>query len=152
MTSCCLIWARENADKAGYRNVDFRLGEIEHLPVADKSVDVIISNCVINLSPDKPQVYRDVFRVLRTGGRLAISDVVALEDLPNEIKSNLDAHCGCIAGAATAASLEQMLTDAGFINIQIRVKEESREFIKDWLPGGNLEEYVRSAVVEARKP
>ena len=151
MTPEMISKARVDADKGGYGNVEFRLGEIEHLPVADGSVDVILSNCVINLSPDKPQVYRDAFRVLRPGGRLAISDVVLVDTLPLEVRSSLDAHCGCIAGAATVADLERVLADAGFADVQIRVKEESRKFIKDWFPGSGVEERVRSAEVEARK-
>ena len=152
MTPDMISKARTNAAKSGFANVEFRLGEIEHLPVPDNSVDVILSNCVINLSPNKPQVYRDAFRVLRPGGRLAVSDVVALGELPTDVKSNLDAHCGCIAGAATVADLERMLAEAGFVDVQIREKEDSWEFIKDWRPDSGLEEYVRSAVVEARKP
>ncbi len=144
--------ARANADKGGYANVEFRLGEIEHLPVADGSIDAILSNCVINLSPDKPQVYRDAFRVLRPGGRLAISDVVALGGLPEHVKGNLDAHCGCIAGAIPATQIEALLHEIGFAEITVEVKQESRAFIRDWFPGSGLEEYVRSAEIRARKP
>ncbi len=151
MTPEMVSKARANAVKGGYANVDFRLGEIEHLPVADSSVDAILSNCVINLSPDKPQVYREAFRVLRPGGRLAISDVVAVKPLPPAVRSNSDALCGCIAGAATVADLERILAAVGFTDIQVQVKEESRAFIQDWFPGRGLEEYVRSAAVTARK-
>jgi len=151
MTPEMVSKARANAAKNADGNVEFRLGEIEHLPVADSSVDVILSNCVINLSPDKPQVYRDAFRVLRPGGRLAISDVVAVKPLPPQVKASPDAHCGCIAGAAMVADLERVLADAGFADVQIRVKEESWKFIKDWFPGSGVEEWVRSAEVEARK-
>jgi len=151
MTPEMISKARENAAKGDYGNVDFRLGEIEHLPVADSSVDVILSNCVINLSPDKPQVYREAFRVLRPGGRLAISDVVAVKPLPAKVKSSLDAHCGCIAGAALVSDLEQVLADIGFADVQVRVKEESREVIKGWFPGSGVERYVRSADIEASR-
>ena len=144
--------ARANADKGGYRNVEFRLGEIEHLPVADGSVDVILSNCVINLSPDKPQVYRDAFRVLRPGGRLAISDVVALGPLPDGVSGSLDAYCGCVAGAIPAEDIEALLSEIGFVEIAVEVKQESREFIKDWFPDSGLEEHVRAAEIRGRKP
>jgi SAM-dependent methyltransferase len=151
MTPEMLSKARANAAKGGYRNVEFRLGEIEHLPVADSAVDVIISNCVINLSPDKQQVYREAYRVLRPGGRLAISDVVAVKPLPPAVKSNLDAHCGCVAGAALVPDLERILREAGFVDIDIRLKEESREFIRTWFPGSGVEDFVLSADIEACK-
>ncbi|MGD9780690.1 MAG: arsenite methyltransferase [Kiritimatiellia bacterium] len=143
--------ARANAAKGKIKNVDFRLGEIEHLPVADATADVILSNCVINLSPDKPQVFADAFRVLKPGGRLAISDVVAVAPIPARVKKNLQAHSGCIAGSATVSKTERMLKKAGFSKIRIDVKEQSKEFIKDWFPGSGAEKYVRSATIEAEK-
>ena len=143
--------ARENARKGSYTNVEFRLGEIEHLPVADQAVDVIISNCVINLSPDKLDVYREAFRILKPGGRLAISDVVATAPLPPEIKDDLALVSGCIAGAATINEIEEMLLEAGFQDIRILTQEESREFIREWVPGRNIEEYIVSATIEAVK-
>ncbi len=143
--------ARENAAKGKIRNVDFRLGEIEHLPVADGVADVILSNCVINLSPDKPQVYAEAARVLKPGGRLAISDVVAVAPIPAKVKNKLQAHSGCIAGSATVTELKRMLNQAGFSKIRIDVKEQSKEFIKDWFPGSGAENYVRSAAIEAVK-
>ena len=151
MTAEMVSTARANAVQGNVRNVEFRLGEIEHLPVADSSVDVILSNCVVNLSPNKPQVYREAFRVLRPGGRVAISDVVAVKALPPAVAGNTEALCGCIAGAAPVADLEQMLGDAGFVDIRIRIKEESREFIKTWFPASGMEEFVRAAEIEARR-
>ena len=144
--------ARANARKAGYTNVDFRLGEIEHLPVADGMVDVMISNCVINLSPDKPAVFREAFRVLRPGGRIAVSDVVATADLPQEWIEDMQLLSACVSGAAKVGEVEAMLRDAGFVDIDIRPKEESKEFIRDWEPGHKLEDYVLSASIQARKP
>ena len=152
MTHEMLAKARANASKAGYGNVEFRLGEIEHLPVADASVDVIISNCVINLSPDKAQVFRDAFRVLRPGGRLAISDVVATAELPDEVRADLALYTGCMAGASQIAELETLLRDAGFTAVRIAPKDASREFIRDWAPGRRVEDYVVSASIEAVKP
>jgi SAM-dependent methyltransferase len=152
MTPEMVAKARENARKAGYENVDFRLGEIEHLPVADAAADVIISNCVINLSPDKPAVYREAFRVLKPGGRLAVSDVVATAELPAGWRANMLLLSSCISGASTVDEVEAMLRAAGFVDIDIRAKEDSREFIRTWEPGTRLEDYVLSASMTARRP
>jgi ubiquinone/menaquinone biosynthesis C-methylase UbiE len=151
MTPEMLQKARGNAIKAGIDNVDFRLGEIEHLPVADNSVNVIMSNCVINLSPDKPAVFAEAFRVLKPGGRLAISDVVATKPLPEALATSIAAHAGCIAGAAEVEPLREMLTASGFSEINIEVNEKSREFVRDWLPGSGAENYVASAIIQATK-
>ena len=152
MTPVMISKARSNAEKGNFTNVEFRLGEIEHLPVADNTVDVIISNCVINLSPHKDQVFRDAFRVLKPGGRLAISDVVASCELPDEVRNDLALYSGCMAGAAQIEELEAIMSEAGFTNISITPKDESKEFIKDWAPGKGVEEYVISAHIEAVKP
>jgi SAM-dependent methyltransferase len=152
MTAEMVSRARELARAADCANVDFRLGEIEHLPVADNSVDVIISNCVINLSPDKPAVFREAFRVLKPGGRLAVSDVVATAELPKEWLEDMQMLSACVSGAATVDAVAAMLGDAGFTGIDIRPKEESREFIRDWEPGTKIEDYVLSASIQAVKP
>lgn len=134
MTPDMIKLARENAEKVGYSNVEFRLGEIEHLPVADRSVDVIISNCVINLSLDKAQVFKDAFRVLKSGGRLSISDVVATADLPDQMREDLELLSGCVAGAEHVENIRLMLENAGFENIRMKPKENSRDIIKSWMP------------------
>ncbi|HJK97975.1 MAG TPA: arsenite methyltransferase [Polyangiaceae bacterium LLY-WYZ-14_1] len=152
MTPDMVSKARANATKLGARNVSFRLGEIEHLPVADQSVDVILSNCVINLSPDKAAVFAEAFRVLRAGGRLAIADVVAIRALPQSVQNDVAALTGCIAGATDVATVERLLGEAGFADIRVTVKPESRAFIRDWMPGKNIEDYVASATIEAIKP
>jgi len=152
MTPEMVARARENVQKAGLDNVEFRLGEIEHLPVADSQVDVIISNCVINLSPDKPAVFREAFRVLEPGGRLAVSDVVATAELPAEWRDDMRLLSGCISGAVDVASLSRMLGDAGFVDVDIQPKEESRKFIREWQPETRLEDYVLSANICAVKP
>lgn len=152
MTPEMVAKARENARKGGFKNVEFRLGEIEHLPVADASVDVILSNCVINLSPDKEQVYREAFRVLKPGGRLAISDVVAIRPIPAAMQRDFDSHSGCVAGALQVQKLESILQSVGLRQSGVRVKEASKEFIKDWFPGSGIERYVRSADVQGVKP
>jgi SAM-dependent methyltransferase len=152
MTHEMLKKARENAAKVGARNVEFRLGEIEHLPIADDAADVIISNCVINLVPDKAQVFREAFRVLKPGGRLAISDVVNTAPLPPALAADPALVCGCVVGAAPRDKIEAWLADAGFVHVRITTKAESREFIKTWEPGSGIEDYVASAVIEARKP
>jgi arsenite methyltransferase len=152
MTPEMITRSRRNAEKAGLGNVDFRLGELENLPVADGRVDVIISNCVINLSPEKERVFSEAFRVLKRGGRLAISDVVATAELPEDIKKDMAFHTGCIAGASPVQDLESMLQGTGFESIRIKPKEESRTFIRDWMPGSGIEDYVVSATIEAVKP
>ncbi|HLD99185.1 MAG TPA: arsenite methyltransferase [Bdellovibrionota bacterium] len=152
MTPEMIALARKNAQKLGLNNVEFRLGEIEALPVLNDSIDVIISNCVINLSPEKMKVFREAVRVLKPGGRLAVSDVVASAKLPNEIKSDIQLLSGCISGASEIGELESMLKTAGFEEIRITPKEQSREFIRDWAPGRKLEDYVVSADIQAQKP
>ena len=152
MTSEMVSKARANAVKGGYANVEFRLGEIENLPAADNTADLIISNCVINLSPDKPRVYRETFRVLKPGGRIAVSDIVALQPLPEWLIADFAAYTGCVAGAASISELKTMLTAAGFEQIRIETKESSREFINDWLPGKRAGDYVASANITAIKP
>ncbi len=151
MTPDMIKLARNNAEQSGFTNVEFRLGEIEHLPVADNSVDVIISNCVINLSLDKEQVFRDAYRVLKPGGRLSISDVVATAELPEAVKQDLKLLSGCIAGAEHVDTVRLMLREAGFVNIDLTPKDNSREIISSWVPGKNLEDYVASYIIEANK-
>jgi SAM-dependent methyltransferase len=119
MTHEMLEKARKNAEKGGYKNVEFRLGEIEHLPVADSSVDAAISNCVINLSPEKEQVFREVFRVLRPGGRMMVSDIVLLRELPPNVAGSIAAYVGCIAGAETKQRYLAAIRKAGFRDVRI---------------------------------
>jgi SAM-dependent methyltransferase len=151
MTPDMVARARQNARNSGYSNVEFRLGEIEHLPVADEQVDVIVSNCVINLSPDKPRVFQEAFRVLKPGGRLAITDVVALKQLPDELRNDPGLTASCIGGAVVVAELEEMLNQAGFEQISILLDEGSREAIAAWAPDHHPEQYIISAAIEAVK-
>ena len=151
MTPEMISKARENAAKSGDDNVEFRLGEIESLPVADEVVDVVMSNCVINLSPEKPKVFKEVFRILRHGGRLAITDIVATAALPEDIRNNLELHAGCIAGATLITELESMLEDAGFTNIQVKPIDASKAFISQWFEGMSIGDAVVSATIEAIK-
>jgi len=152
MTPEMIDRARANAAKIGLGFVDFRLGEIERLPVEDASVDVIMSNCVINLAPDKPAVFREAFRVLAPGGRLAISDVVATGYLPAAIAADPAAYTGCIAGAAPVAELERMIADAGFTNVRIAGQAQSRALVEEWSPGTGAGQFVASALIDASKP
>lgn len=152
MTPDMVSKARANAVKGAFANVEFRLGEIEHLPVADATVDVIISNCVINLSPDKAQVFHDAYRVLKPGGRLAISDIVLTAELPAEMHAEVALYTGCVAGAAHVVDLIALLAGAGFSDIRITPKDTSREYIQHWAPGRGVENYIASADIEAVKP
>ena len=154
MTPDMLTTARMNAEKMGTTNVEFRLGEIEHLPVADNSVDIIMSNCVINLSPDKLSVYRDAFRVLKPGGRLAIADIVATAPLPEKVQKDMALVSACIGGAATIDDTKEMLREAGFVEIKVEPKDKSRELIRAWDPNksDSAADYVVSAYIEAVKP
>jgi SAM-dependent methyltransferase len=144
--------ARDNVEKNDATNVEFRLGEIEHLPVADGTVDVIISNCVVNLSPDKEQVFHEAYRALRAGGRLAISDVVLTTELPEGVRSDPESVAACVAGASPIPAVERMLSDAGFGEIRIESDEDSEQFIDDWDEERDLSEYVVSATIQAVKP
>jgi arsenite methyltransferase len=151
MTPDMVKLARKNAKDSGVTNVEFRLGDIEHLPVADSSVDVIISNCVINLSLDKKQVFKEAFRVLKPGGRLSISDVVATKQIPQNIKQDLGLIAACVGGAEYVEKIREMLQDAGFRNIRMEPKANSREIVKSWAPGKNIEDLVASYNIEAVK-
>lgn len=152
MTPEMVSKARRNAEKIGAGTVEFRLGEIEHLPVGDNSADIIMSNCVVNLSPDKLSVYREAYRVLKPGGRLAISDIMATAPLPEEIKKDLELLSACVGGAETLADTEQMLRKAGFRDIRIE-PNNSRELFRQWHPANskNVADYVISATIKAVK-
>ena len=164
MTAEMLEKARVNQFRLGFKNVEFRLGEIEHLPVADNTVDVIISNCVVNLSPDKPQVFDEAFRVLRSGGRLALSDIVTDGPLPQEVKDSLSAWAGCVAGALDVKDYITDLEAAGFRNIELTPtyfdQEEIDEYIKQATsesccqPGTRLvmSDGVQVKVVDIKEP
>jgi len=149
MTPEMITRARANARKLAATNVEFRLGEIEHLPVADGTVDAILSNCVINLSPEKSAVFREAFRVLRTGGRLAISDVVAIAPIPLELQTQAAALAGCISGAAHVDDVKRMLTEAGFTAIEVTIAPRSAEIVNSWLDGADR--FIASATIEARR-
>ena len=152
MTHEMLAKARANAARIGLGNVEFRLGELEHLPVADNTADVILSNCVINLVPDQQQVFREAFRVLKPGGRLAISDVVGIAPMAAELRGDDELICACVAGAAPVEQIEAWLAAVGFEGIGVAVKPESRTLIASWAPGRGVEDCVASASIEARKP
>jgi arsenite methyltransferase len=164
MTAEMLEKARQNRAKLGLDNVEFRLGEIEHLPVADNTVDVIISNCVINLSPDKPQVFREAFRVLQPGGKLSVSDITTDGPLPEAVKSNMSAWAGCVAGALDVKDYVAAIEAAGFIDVNIapvylpkEMVDEALEQIGESIDQGGFPEdeiyrAVFSAKITARKP
>ena len=152
MTPDMVSKARANAVRGRFDNVEFRLGEIEHLPVADNTADVVISNCVINLSPDKPQVFREVLRVLKPGGRLAVSDIVATVELPDEMRQSPELVAGCMGNASLIDDLLAIMRDAGFEQVSIEPKDESKTFIRDWAPQHNVTDYLVSAAISAVKP
>jgi len=168
MTPEMLARARKNVagykKRSGLDNVEFRLGEIEHLPVADASMDVVISNCVINLSPDKPQVWREIARVLKPGGRVAVSDLALLKPLPAPVVGMVEALVGCVAGAVLVAETERMAREAGLTEIRLKPKTDYVKAMTDWndplykklvelLPAGSGPgDYITSLEVTAIKP
>jgi SAM-dependent methyltransferase len=157
MTPDMLEKARANARHMGVENVEFRLGEIEHLPVADESVDVIISNCVINLSPDKPQVFREAYRALRPGGRLMVSDIVTRVELPPEIKQDLGSWAACVAGAWLDRDYVAAIEAAGFVEVTIQEKTFDEATIAEAaveleVDPAAAQGVAYSASVTARKP
>ncbi len=151
MTAAMVTKARANARKGGYQNVEFRLGEIEALPVADGSVDLILSNCVINLSPEKARVLHEAYRVLKPGGRLTIADIVATQPLPAEIRTKLEAIGACVGGATLVSELRTLLAEAGFTRIDIVPKESSRALIREWTDDPGAGDFVVSALITAHK-
>ncbi|MHB9006071.1 MAG: arsenite efflux transporter metallochaperone ArsD [Limisphaerales bacterium] len=168
MTPEMLSKARQNIatyrERTGLDNVEFRLGEIEHLPLADASVDVVISNCVINLSPDKPRVWREIARVLKPGGRVAVSDLALLQPLPPAVAESVEALVGCVAGAVLVAESERMAREAGLDDLELKPKSAYIDGMMDWqdplyqkiiahLPAGTKPgDYVTSLEITARKP
>lgn len=151
MTPEMIKLARSNAKKGGYTNIEFRLGEIEYLPVGDQMVDVIISNCVVNLSLEKDQVFKEAYRVLKPGGRLCMSDIMATAELPKEVKEDLSMVASCIAGAENVDITRELLAKAGFRNIRMTPKDNSREILQSWVPEKNLSEFLASYIIEADK-
>ena len=167
MTPDMLSLARKNTDEykraTGLDNVEFRLGEIEHLPVGDAQVDVILSNCVVNLSPDKSQVWRDVARVLKPGGRTVISDLVLKKPLPEAVRESVQALIGCVAGAATIQATRDMIESAGLAEPEFEIKagaiaamiDTNSDLYKELIsaiPGEQAEDYVVSATIKTSKP
>lgn len=168
MTPDMLAKARRNVakyrEKSGLDNVEFRLGEIEHLPLPDNSVDVIISNCVINLSPDKAQVWREIARVLKPGGRVAVSDIALLKPLPEEILAKVEALVGCVAGAVPVDETERMVRDAGLTDLALEPRSDYIDAMTQWqdplyrevaalLPeGAKASDYITSLSISAEKP
>jgi SAM-dependent methyltransferase len=152
MTAEMVSKARAAAAREGIGNVEFRLGEIEHLPVADESVEVILSNCVINLSPEKHKVFNEAFRVLKQGGRLTVTDVVATAALSEEMRKDLSLISACIGGAEEVEKLKELLKKAGFQDVRIELAEGSAGIIASWFPGKSFEGALASARIEAVKP
>ncbi len=164
MTPAMLERARENAKKGNFANVEFRLGEIENLPVADNSVDVVISNCVINLSADKERVFAEIYRVLKPGGRVAISDMALVKDLPRRVLKSIEAYVGCIAGAIRVEAYEKMVVAAGLKETGVTTKLAGaccytpdtqdplvKAFMANLKEGESIQEYVASVYVEGYK-
>jgi ubiquinone/menaquinone biosynthesis C-methylase UbiE len=149
MTPDMIEKARANARKMGVENVEFRLGEIEHLPVADETVDVVISNCVINLSPDKPQVFREAYRVLQPGGRLAVSDIVTRAELAPEVRQDLSSWAGCVAGATIDEEYVGAIEAAGFVDVKLEEKTFDDEGTATQV-GLGIDPTTRSVIYSAR--
>lgn len=149
MTQEMIEKSRENAKKGNYSNVEFRLGEIEKLPTDNNSIDVIISNCVINLSPDKKVVFKEIFRVLKPGGRLMISDIVLLKELPDFIKNSIDAYVGCISGAILKDDYIEIIKNSGFHNVEIA--NEVKVSIDLWLNDSTIQKTMEDLKISPEK-
>ena len=161
MTAEMIAKARENAEKSGFDNVEFRLGEIEHLPVLSDSVDVVISNCVLNLVPDKQRAFSEIFRVLKPGGHFCISDIVSSRELPEWVKSIAEAYAGCVSGAITKAEYLKLIRESGFNDVSVaseRRIDVPSELIASTLTREQQEQavandlHVMSVTVTAVKP
>lgn len=153
MTLDMITVARKIAKKKKYKNVEFRLGEIEHLPIADNIADLVISNCVINLSTDKKQVYKEIFRILKPGGRISISDTTLYKHLPESVISDPKMYGTWIAGALTLDELKEILKEVGFIDLDIDIKEISDQYRDKWgIKEVDLKEYLRKTITVAYKP
>jgi len=144
--------ARRNALRSGMANLEFRLGEIENPPVGDGWADVVMSNCAINLSTNKPRVLEEAYRILRPGGRLAFADIVAVAELTEALRNDLEMYAACMSGAAHIDDFDRMLREAGFVDVAIRVKPEASSLLDGWFPGKNLGRWLTSAMIEATKP
>jgi SAM-dependent methyltransferase len=151
MTPEMIARARANAAKGNYKNIEFRLGEMENLPVANDSVDVIISNCVINLSTDKSKVHNEAYRVLKRGGRLAVTDIVTTVTLPEEVQNDLALYTGCVAGALRIDQVESLLVEAGFKDITVKPIDRDKKVITMWSEGNDISDYIISVTIEALK-
>jgi SAM-dependent methyltransferase len=154
MTPAMLTRARQNASKGGFANVEFRLGEIENLPVENGAIDAIISNCVINLSPDKPRVFLEALRVLKPGGRMVVSDLVLVAPLPEEVRSSVEAYVGCVAGASMKDDYLRLMREAGFERVEVLEETQygGAAFGADTDMVAKTVEAVRSMKVRAYKP
>jgi len=141
--------ARNNAKRSGYANVEFRLGEIEYLPVANDSIDVILSNCVVNMCADKDKVFEEAYRVLRQRGKLCLCDFLLYAPLPKNLRDELNSLIGCMDGVVLVETMRAKLRNAGFSNITIKPKE--RGCLCTWLPGKNIERYMAPFSIEAVK-
>ena len=143
--------AREISGKRKFTNTDFRLGEIEHLPIGDNHIDLLMSNCVINLSTDKDQVYREIYRVLKTNGRISISDIILKKDLPEEIKEDPNVYGTWVGGAISLEKIQEILESIGFRNIEIQLNEVTDEYARKWGYGLKIKEYITSGDILAYK-
>lgn len=152
MTPEMVSKSRKNAQNSGAANVEFRLGEIENLPVADNEIDVVISNCVINLSSEKRRVYAEMFRCLKPGGRLAISDIVALQELPQRLLNDLKMITACVGGAEQIGGIEAMIRELGFQDIRVEPMDGAKKIIASWFPELGLDKWITSASITAIKP
>ncbi len=151
MTEAMIDKARSNAEKSQVSNVEFLLGEIENIPLPDNTADVVISNCVINLSLDKPKVFSEAYRILKPGGRLAVTDIVTRGEIPQELKDDPLLHSACISGASPMSDVISMMEEVGFTHVSVVPKGESKRFISTWAPGSSAEDYIVSAEISGIK-